>query len=156
MSMCYAHAPPKPFGLRVMHRYDALPFAGELIDELRATLRALPSVDATTRDFRVYLKSLTQTAIEIEIEIHFRGNSGTEFRYKRQNALLAIAQIVEKRGAKVGFAPDNAQAVAHARAQHASHHNLSTAHVHAHAPMCMYLALIYVRCVRLLGCGGSA
>ena len=47
-------------------------------------LLKLPSVDARSREFRLFLKSFTQTAIEIEAEIHFRGNDGTEFRAMRQ------------------------------------------------------------------------
>ncbi len=80
--------------------YDALPEADVLIDQLRAELRALPTIDAKTRNFRVYLKALTQTALEIEVELHFRGNDGTEFRHKRQEALLTIARVVDAHGAR--------------------------------------------------------
>ena len=80
--------------------YDALPDLQGLIDELRAELKKLPSVDASSRDFRVYLKELRQTALEVEVEVHFRGNDGTEYRGKRQGALLTISDVVRRRGAK--------------------------------------------------------
>ena len=41
-------------------------------------MSSLPTVDARSREFRLYVKRLTQTAVEIEVEIHFRGNDGTE------------------------------------------------------------------------------
>lgn len=80
--------------------YDALPIADDLIEEMRVALLKLPTVDARKREFRVYLKSLTQTALEIEVEVHFKGNDGTAFRGKRQALLLTIADVVARRGAK--------------------------------------------------------
>ena len=58
--------------------YDVLPDCSELLEELRERLLSLPTVDARSREFRLYVKRLTQTAVEIEVEIHFRGNDGTE------------------------------------------------------------------------------
>lgn len=78
--------------------HEALPVADALIAEVRAALLAMPAVDAKTRNFRVHLKALTQTALEIEIEVHFRGNDGTEYRQMRQEALLAVARAVQARG----------------------------------------------------------
>ena len=43
---------------------------------------------------------MTQTAIEVEVEIHFKGNDGTDYRNKRQLALLTIAEVVQRRSAK--------------------------------------------------------
>ena len=45
-------------------------------------------------------RSPSQTAVEIEVEVHFRGNDGTEFRNKKSDALLAISEVVASRGAK--------------------------------------------------------
>ena len=44
------------------------------------------------REFRLFVKAMTQTAIEVEVEIHFKGNDGTDYRNKRQLALLTIAE----------------------------------------------------------------
>ena len=80
--------------------YEAMPELKEILAEMQEELLKLPSVDARSREFRLFLKSFTQTAIEIEAEIHFRGNDGTEFRAMRQKALLVIAQVVAKRGCR--------------------------------------------------------
>lgn len=80
--------------------HDVLPDAAELIADVKTELLAQPSVDSTRRPFRLYVKSISQTAVEVEIEMHFRGNDGTEYRAKRQKALLTIAEVVAKRGAR--------------------------------------------------------
>ena len=54
----------------------------------------------TYREFRLFVKAMTQTAIEVEVEIHFKGNDGTDYRNKRQLALLTIAEVVQRRSAK--------------------------------------------------------
>ena len=78
--------------------YEALADMETIMADLREALGNLPTVDLS-RNFRVFLKSFTQTAIEVEIEVHFVGGGGTEFRGKREGALLAISNVLKTHGA---------------------------------------------------------
>ena len=60
----------------------------------------MPEVDSKSRNCRVYLKDLSAHAVELEVELHFRGNSGNAFREWRQSVLLAIASSLKRHGAK--------------------------------------------------------
>ena len=50
--------------------YGALPKARDIIETLQERLRERPTVDSG-RNFRVYIKAYTQTAIQIEVEIRW-------------------------------------------------------------------------------------
>lgn len=81
--------------------HDVLPTVEDFLADVRAELfRRIPSIDSKSRPFRLYVKRITQTAVEVELEVHFRGNDGTEYRGKRQTALLSIASVVRERGAR--------------------------------------------------------
>jgi len=79
--------------------HGCLPDMEALIAELKEELVAMPTID-TARNFRVYVKEITQTAVEVEVELHFAGNDGTEYRNKRMAALLLISKVVARRGAE--------------------------------------------------------
>ena len=109
--------------------YSSLPIVSEVIDSLKSELSEIPGLNQSTRNYRsviyclpslryrskfavlqilvvcvvmcrVALKSLGETAIEVEIEMHFRGGSGNLFRDRRQAALLTVARVIRECGAE--------------------------------------------------------
>jgi len=77
--------------------YETLPFVEEIIKEFKEELIKIPTCDTRTRSVTVGLKELGETAIEVEVEAHFEGSS-TNFREKRQQALLLLAKKVREKG----------------------------------------------------------
>jgi small-conductance mechanosensitive channel len=80
--------------------YGSLSVAGAVVERLQKDLSKLPGVNLTTRNLRVTLKALTATAIEVEVELHFRGGDGNVFGERRTAALLAIGEAVRDCGAE--------------------------------------------------------
>jgi len=78
--------------------YDDLPRCGEIVAALKARLAEMPDVD-TKRRFYIFIKELRETDVEIEIEVHWRGVSSQEYRERRTEALLLIAEVVREFGA---------------------------------------------------------
>lgn len=80
--------------------YGSLPVAGKVVERLKEVLGEMPGLNKTTRNFRVSLKDLTPTSVDLEVEAHFRGANGNLFRERRTAALLAIADVVKECGAE--------------------------------------------------------
>jgi len=88
----------------ILLKYDCLSKVDQLIKDLRRDIYARGdvadgTVDGSTKNFRIHLAALTETAVEIEFEIHFIGGCGNAFRQARQETLLLIAQAVQDCGA---------------------------------------------------------
>jgi hypothetical protein len=46
------------------------------------------------------LKRFTSSGVELEVKAHFKGNDGRVFLERQQQALVAVAEVVAKRGAQ--------------------------------------------------------
>merc|ERR1719162_2923375 len=68
--------------------HEVLPTAETFLTQLSTALVSQPTVDTAGRPFRVYVKNITQTAVVVEIEVHFFGNDG-----KCRNARLGILRL---------------------------------------------------------------
>ena len=85
--------------------YDCLPFVEDLVKELRREIFALGdiadgTIDDSGKNYRVHLAEFSETSIDIELEIHVNGGDGNNYRARRQEILVKIAEIVQRRGAK--------------------------------------------------------